>query len=185
MQHLLQRPLFFTIAVVLGTVLVMGLLHPLLESEAARRTQLKLGNSRSKKEVFRATNVRPGAVGLGKVTITNTSKIPAQVALSQTAVTKTGLERALLLSITDDTTKVCIYPKVKTSRNFKHRGCPAMATWTAGAKLRNTLVTNRKGALAWSRKEKHTFTVRWKLAPTSTNADQGKTAAFSLIWRAK
>lgn len=147
--------------------------------------------SPSKAAVFRATNVKPGATGRGRVRVANRGRRPIRlVRLTQDRVATGGIGPALGLQVYDRTTRRCVYPAVKVPKPRRgkplRRGaalpCRTWGAWKGGRALRNVTLPARTGRV-WKPREQHLIEVRWRLDPRSTNADQGRRASFRLLWK--
>lgn len=155
------------------------------------RSPYAVSNSANGKAVFRATNVKPGATGIGRVRLANRGRKPIRsVRLTQDKVVTSGISRALGLQIYDRTTKRCVYPAVKPPkpkrgkkpRKITSLPCRTWGPWQGGRALRNVALPARKGT-AWKPREQHVLDVRWRLDASSANTDQSRTASFRLRWK--
>lgn len=167
-------------------------LERLLSASAHRqRGPYQINNSRLGRAVIDASNVKPGQQGRGRVTLGHTGTRPIRrITLTQDKVVNTGIGPGLQLQLFDVTAKRCLYPrpKVKPARPGRKppkepRSCSGWMPWKAGARLRNLVIPTLRGN-SWKPREKHAIEVRWRLADTSPNTDQGKRASFRLTWRA-
>lgn len=121
---------------------------------------LSQSNTKDGGAVFNLTNMKPGDTLNGSLTLTNTGSLPATFSLTETASTNGFTGDNLTLVITNTTTGTPVY-------NGTFGGL------VDGAKTDLGVV---QPGVANSYK----FTV--KLAATTPNADQGKTASASYQW---
>ena len=161
---------------VLAALIILMAINPMLSTGAKKKYGYT--NSLKGKALFKATNVKPGALGGGSVIIKNTGAKPIRFNLTQDQVANSGIGKALVLRIYDKSAKRCLYPKRKGA-------CIRWAPWAGGAKLRKLPLLSLKGKKTWKKREKHEIQVQWQLGATSTNSDQGKTAQFRLLWTAR
>jgi spore coat-associated protein N len=121
---------------------------------------LSQANSKANAAVFNLTNIKPGDVVNGSLTIKNTGTLPATFSLTETASTNTFTGANLTMVITDTTTGKLVY------------------SGTFGG-----LVDGKKndlGLVAPGASDDYTFSV--KLDQATTTADQGKTASAAFQW---
>ena len=121
---------------------------------------LSHSNSKDNAAIFNLTNMKPGDVLNGGLTITNTGSLPASFSLTETASTNTFTGANLTLDIVNTTTNSTVY-----SGTF--------GALVDGAK-------NALGTIAAGATNNFTFTV--KLAESTPNADQNKTATAAYQW---
>ena len=121
---------------------------------------LTQSNSKANAAVFTLTNIKPGDVANGNLTIKNTGSLPATFSLTETASTNTFAGSNLTLTITNTTTSKVVY-------NGTFGGL------TDGAK-------NDLGLVAPGVANDFTFAV--KLDPSTPSTDQGKTATAAFQW---
>jgi hypothetical protein len=121
---------------------------------------LSQSNSKANAAVFNLTNIKPGDVVNGSLTIKNTGSLPATFSLTETASTNTFTGSNLTMVVTNATTDKVVY------------------TGTFGG-----LVDGAKtdlGLVAPGVANDFVFSV--KLAQATTTADQGKTASAAFQW---
>ncbi|MCL3817554.1 CalY family protein [Aeromicrobium wangtongii] len=121
---------------------------------------LSQSNSKANAAVFNLTNIKPGDVANGSLTITNTGSLPAKFSLTETASTNTFTGSNLTLVITNTTTNTVVYTGV-------FGGLPDGVAKDLGPV--NPGVANN-----------FTFSVR--LDQATPNTDQGKTASAAFKW---
>ncbi|MET0821480.1 MAG: TasA family protein [Aeromicrobium sp.] len=117
-------------------------------------------NSKANAAVFNLTNIKPGDVVNGGLTIKNTGSLPATFSLTETASTNTFTGSNLSLTITNTTTSKVIY------------------TGTFGGLVDGT--KNDLGVVAPGVSNDYVFSV--KLDAATTGADQGKSATAAFQW---
>lgn len=121
---------------------------------------LQQSNSKANAAVFDLTNLKPGDTLNGSLTLTNTGSLPAAFSLTETTSSNGFTGSNLSLTITNTTTGASVY------------------TGTFGG-----LVDGAKtdiGVVQPGVANNYTFTV--KLASTTTNDDQGKSASAAYKW---
>jgi hypothetical protein len=132
------------------------------------------------KIIFRKTNIAAGDYGRGGTTVTNRSKkARTKVTLTQArpVSTNAALASNLLLSVHDDTTNRCYWPRARRG------ACRGMGRWVA-PQLRKIVILSKKKKQYWVRRERHKFTVQWRLGAAAPNAAQGGSSQFQLVWKA-
>lgn len=131
---------------------------------------LTQSNSKADKAIFSLTNIKPGDVVNGSVTLTNTGSLPANFSLTETSSTNGfGFKPApntavndLSLTITNTTKNVQVY-----SGNF------------------GDLVDGTPVSLGhWAPGEANVYVFSVALSQDAPNADQGKTASAVYTWDA-
>ncbi|MCW2840400.1 MAG: hypothetical protein JWR55_1883 [Aeromicrobium sp.] len=121
---------------------------------------LSQSNSKANAAVFNLTNVKPGDVVNGSLTIKNTGTLPATFSLTETASTNTFTGSNLTMVITNATTEKVVY------------------TGTFGGLVDGA--KNDLGLVAPGVSNDYVFSV--KLAQATTTADQSKTASAAFQW---
>lgn len=121
---------------------------------------LSHSNSKADQAVFNLTNMKPGDVVNGSLTLTNTGSLPAAFSLTEVASTNGFAGDNLTLSITNTTTNQVVY------------------TGTFGG-LQDGL-KNDLGTVAPAAANTYVFSV--KLDQATPNTDQGKTASATYTW---
>lgn len=117
-------------------------------------------NSKANAAIFNLSNMKPGDVVNGSLTLTNTGTLPALFSLTEDSATNGFTGSNLSLSIVDNTTSTTVY-----SGTF--------GGMTAGAPVQ---LGN------WAAGDAHNFTFSVKLDVNTPNADQGKTANATFSW---
>ena len=117
-------------------------------------------NSKSDKAILNLTNIKPGDVVNGSLTITNTGSLPADFSLTEVSSTNGFSDPYLTLTITNNTTKTSVY-----SGSF--------GGLVDGAKT-------PLGSVAPGVANDYTFSV--KLDESAPNSQQNKTASASYQW---
>lgn len=121
---------------------------------------LSQSNSKANQAIFTLTNMKPGDVLNGSLTLTNTGSLPALFSLTEVSATNAFANADLTLSIVDTTTSTTVYSGTFGGMTA---GAPvALGDWAAGSA--------------------HNFTFSVKLDSNSPNADQGKTAGAVFSW---
>ena len=121
---------------------------------------LTQSNSKANAAVFNLTNIKPGDVVNGGLTIKNTGTLPATFSLTETASTNTFTAANLTLTITNTTTNKVVY------------------TGTFGGLVDGA--KNDLGVVAPGVANDYVFSV--KLDSATTAADQGKSATAAFQW---
>jgi spore coat-associated protein N len=121
---------------------------------------LSQANSKANAAVFNLTNIKPGDVVNGSLTIKNTGTLPATFSLTETASTNAFAASNLTLDITNTTTGTKVW------------------SGTFGELVDGT--KNDLGLVAPGASNDYTFSA--KLATTTPNTDQGKTASAAFQW---
>lgn len=119
-------------------------------------------NSKADAAIFNLTNIKPGDVVNGSVTLTNTGSLPAKFTLTETSSTNGFSGENLTLTIKDSTTGTPVY------------------TGTFGGLEDGT--KNQLGTFASAEARTYVFTVT--LDQAADNTQQGKTASASYSWDA-
>ena len=117
-------------------------------------------NSKADQAIFNLSNMKPGDVLNGSLTLTNTGSLPAAFSLTEVSSTNGFAGADLTLDIIDTTTSTTVY-----SGTF--------GGLADGAK--NELGT-------WAPNSAHTFKFVVKLIQDAPNADQGKSANAVYKW---
>ena len=121
---------------------------------------LTQSNSKSNAAIFNLTNIKPGDVVNGSLTIKNTGSLPATFSLTETSSVNGFAAANLTLDITNATTGTKVW------------------SGTFGDLVDGT--KNDLGLVAPGVSNDFTFSA--KLASTTPNADQGKTASAAFQW---
>ena len=121
---------------------------------------LTQSNSKANAAIFNLTNIKPGDVVNGSLTIKNTGTLPATFSLTETSSTNTFSGSNLAMTITNTTTNKVVY------------------TGTFGGLVDGT--KNDLGLVAPGVSNDYTFSV--KLDQGTLNTDQGKTASAAYQW---
>ena len=117
-------------------------------------------NSKDSKAIFNLSNIKPGDVVNGSLTLTNTGSLPASFSLTEVSSANGFTGSNLTLDIKDTTTDTTVY------------------SGTFGG-----LVDGTKNTLGdWAPAASHSFTFSVKLSADAPNADQGKTANAVYAW---
>ena len=120
---------------------------------------LTQSNSKADAAIFNLSNLKPGDVLNGKVTLTNSGSLPSAFSLSELDATNGFVDDAnLQLTVTDNAGAQVF------SGTFGTLGSKTLGTFAAG--------------------EARTYTFSVKLAATAGNAEQGKTATATYQWDA-
>ncbi|MEW1952844.1 TasA family protein [Terrabacter sp. NPDC080008] len=121
---------------------------------------LTQSNSKDGQAIFNLTNLKPGDVLNGSLTLTNTGSLPALFSLTEVSSTNGFSASNLTLDIKDTTAGTTVF------------------SGTFGA-----LVDGAKNDLGtWAPGQAHNFTFTVKLSADATNAEQGKTASAVYAW---
>ncbi len=121
---------------------------------------LSQSNSKANAAIFNLTNIKPGDVVNGSLTIKNTGSLPATFSLTETSSVNGFTAANLTLDITNATTGTKVW------------------SGTFGDLVDGT--KNDLGLVAPGVSNDYTFSA--KLASTTPNADQGKTASAAFQW---
>jgi spore coat-associated protein N len=121
---------------------------------------LTQSNSKANAAIFNLTNIKPGDVFTGDLTIKNTGSLPAKFSLTETTSTNTFSANSLTLVVTNTTTGQVVY------------------TGTFGGLTDG--VKTPLGNVAAGVANDYTFSV--KLDPATPTTDQGKTASAAFQW---
>ncbi|MET3962859.1 spore coat-associated protein N [Marmoricola sp. OAE513] len=117
-------------------------------------------NSKADAAIFNLTNMKPGDVLNGTLTLTNTGSLPAAFSLMETSSSNGFAGSNLTLDIVDTTTGTNVF------------------SGTFGA-----LADDAKLELGtWASNAAHTFKFTVKLNQDTPNTDQGKTAGATYRW---
>ena len=117
---------------------------------------LTQSNSKAGAAVFNISNIKPGDVVGGEVTITNTGSLPAVMSATEGSFSSTFVTASnLKLVVTEGATELY-------NGNFGSMGTKALGTFTAG--------------------QAKTFKFTVTFAQTAGNAEQGKTASATYTW---
>jgi hypothetical protein len=152
--------------------------------KAVRKPPFSLSDTRRGRAVVNARNVVPGRSGLTRVWVGNagTHRFRSLV-LNQTRARTGGISRNLQLTVRDATTRRCLYP-APPQRRRQWATCRGWGPWVGGRALRNVPVAPRNRRY-WRPGERHAIEVRWRLTTASPSSDQGRSATFTLLWRAR
>ncbi|MBD8606780.1 hypothetical protein IFT73_07920 [Aeromicrobium sp. CFBP 8757] len=121
---------------------------------------LTQSNSKANAAIFNLTNIKPGDVVNGSLTIKNTGSLPATFSLTETSSANAFTATNLTMTITNTTTNKVVY------------------TGTFGGLVDGT--KNDLGLVAPGVSNDYTFSV--KLDQATPNTDQGKTASAAYQW---
>ena len=121
---------------------------------------LTQSNSKSGQAIFNLTNLKPGDTLNGSLTLTNTGSLPATFSLTEVSSANAFTSNNLTLDIVDTTAGKTVYSG--TFGGLQDGTKNDLGTWPAG--------------------QAHAFTFTVKLAGTTTNDDQGKTANAVYAW---
>jgi hypothetical protein len=121
---------------------------------------LTQSNSKANAAIFTLSNMKPGDVVNGSVTLTNTGSLPATFSLSEDSSVNNFAGSDLTETITDTTTNTVVYSGVFGGLVDGQK--QALGTWPAG--------------------QAHTFTFSVALDINATNVDQAKTANAVYSW---
>ncbi|MCL8253316.1 hypothetical protein AERO_18210, partial [Aeromicrobium fastidiosum] len=116
--------------------------------------------SKANAAIFNLTNIKPGDVVNGSLTIKNTGSLPATFSLTETSSANAFTAANLTMTITNTTTNKVVY------------------TGTFGGLVDGT--KNDLGLVAPGVSNDYTFSV--KLDQATPNTDQGKTASAAYQW---
>ena len=119
-------------------------------------------NSKGGQAIFNLTNMKPGDVLNGSLTLTNTGSLPATFSLTEVSSANGFTDANLTLDIVDTTANTTVYSG--TFGGLTDGTKNTLGDWAAGAA--------------------HSFTFTVKLAQSTPNADQGKTANAVYAWDA-
>jgi len=121
---------------------------------------LTQSNSKANAAIFNLTNIKPGDIVNGSLTIKNTGSLPATFTLTETSSTNSFTAANLTLDITNTTTGTTVW------------------SGTFGDLVDGT--PNDLGLVDAGVSNVYTFSA--KLKTTTPNADQGKTASAAFQW---
>jgi hypothetical protein len=121
---------------------------------------LTQSNSKGGQAIFNLTNIKPGDVVNGSLTLTNTGSLPATFSLTETGSANGFTGTNLTLDIVDTTANTTVYSG--TFGGLADGAKNVLGDWAAGAT--------------------HNFTFTVKLNQDAPNADQGKTASATYVW---
>ncbi len=148
----------------------------------------RVSNNRSGEAVLKVDGVMPGQQGRRRVVLSNTGPRPfKRVTLTQDHVAQGAFSDALQLQVYDAVARRCLYPRppahlrvprVKVEPNRCLRWMP----FDGRSSMRFLTVPGKDGTNIWKRGEQHAIDVRWRLADSSPNSDQGRRASFRLRW---
>lgn len=119
-------------------------------------------NSKNGAAIFNLTNMKPGDTLNGELTLTNTGSLPARFSLTETSSSNAFTGSNLTLSITDKASGASVY------------------NGTFGGLVDGTPVALGE----WASQAAHTYLFTVRLASSTDNTDQGKTASASYQWDA-
>jgi hypothetical protein len=147
----------------------------------------KVSNTLNGRALFNVKDLQPGWTGRKRVVLSNVGPQPfSRVTLTQDLVDTGGFSQALQLQIYDVTAKRCLYPRppaqARRPRGIAEEYRCLWAPWDGQADVRFLVVPGKDGTTFWQRREQHLFFVRWRLAESSPNSDQGRAASFRLRW---
>ncbi|HYG92835.1 MAG TPA: TasA family protein [Nocardioides sp.] len=121
---------------------------------------LSHSNSKADKAIFSLTNIKPGDTVNGTLTLTNTGSLPAKFSLTELSSVNEFAGANLSLTISDPAAGTTVYDG------------------TFGG-----LVDGAKSELGtWQPNEAHTYRFSVRLAQSTPDTDQGKTASASFKW---
>jgi len=121
---------------------------------------LSQSNSKANAAIFNLTNIKPGDVVNGSLTIKNTGSLPATFSLTETSSTNGFAGTNLTMTVTNTTTNKVVY------------------SGTFGGLVDG--VKNDLGSVAAGVSNDYVFSV--KLDQATPNTDQGKTATAAFQW---
>jgi len=123
---------------------------------------LTQSNSKGGSAIFTASNLKPGDVLNGKVTITNSGSLPATFALTENATNGFTTRSSLTLTITQAGSATPVW--TGTFGDLTTAGPLALGDFAAG--------------------ESRDYVFSTTLAQSATNAEQGKSASATYTWDA-
>lgn len=121
---------------------------------------LTQSNSKADQAIFNLANLKPGDTLNGTLTLKNTGSLSAAFSLTEVSSTDDFSGSNLSLDIVDSTAGTTVYHG--TFGGLTDGAKNALGTWGAG--------------------DAHTFTFTVKLADSTPNTDQGKTASATYRW---
>jgi hypothetical protein len=148
----------------------------------------RVSNNRSGEAVLRIDGITPGQEGRRRVVLANAGPRPfRRVTLTQDHVVQGGFSDALQLQVYDAITRRCLYPRpparLRVPRvRVEPDRCMQWMPFDGRSDMRFLTVPGKDGTATWRRGEQHAIDVRWRLASTSPNSDQGRRASFRLRW---
>lgn len=148
----------------------------------------RVSNNRSGEAVLSIDQAFPGQEGRRRMVLSNSGPRPfARVTLIQDHVAQGGFSDALQLQVYDAITRRCLYPRPPRRLQVpnvavEHDRCTRWMPFDGRRQLRYLLVPGTTGTTTWKRGEQHAIDVRWRLADSSPNSDQGRRASFRLRW---
>jgi hypothetical protein len=110
-----------------------------------------------------------------------------KVTLTQDNVVLGGFSSALQLQVYDAIARRCLYPRPPADEqvptvNVENDRCARWMPFDGRQFLRYLVVPGKDGSPKWKRGEQHAIDIRWRLAVSSPNSDQGRRASFRLRW---
>jgi hypothetical protein len=148
----------------------------------------RVSNNRSGQALLDIRGLTPGQEGRRRVVIANAGPRPfRRVTITQDHLVPGGFSDALQLQVYDAITRRCLYPRppahlrvprVRTEPDRCFRWMP----FDARRDLHFLPIPGKDGSNTWQRGEMHAIDVRYRLAPTSPNSDQGRRSSFRLRW---
>lgn len=146
------------LAVGSGASFIAATNNPGNEYKAGTLTQT---NSLSGASIYNTQNMKPGDTVNGKVTVTNSGSLPANLKLTESGATN-GFEAGKLKITITDVTAPASPVAVKTAVDYATVGAVDLGRWAAG--------------------ESHTYQFSVTLDGSATNASQGAVANASYTW---
>ncbi len=148
----------------------------------------RVSNNRSGEAVLKIDGVLPGHEGRRRMVLANAGPRPiTRVTLTQDHIVEGGFSDALQLQVYDAITRRCLYPRpparLQVPRvQVEPDRCMQWMPFDGRSDIRFLTVPGKDGSNTWRRGEQHAIDVRWRLASTSPNSDQGRRASFRLRW---
>ena len=148
----------------------------------------RVSNNRSGQAVLVIPEALPGQEGRRRMVLANAGPRPfSRVTLTQDNLVTGGFSGALQLQVYDAITRRCLYPRPPIDEQVpnvavEHDRCARWMQFDARRHLRYLIVPGKDGTPTWKRGEQHAIDVRWRLAASSPNSDQGRRASFRLRW---
>lgn len=148
----------------------------------------RVSNNRSGQAVLVIPEAVPGQEGRRRMVLSNAGPRPfTKVTLTQDNLVTGGFSRALQLQVYDAITRRCLYPRPPVDARVpnvavEHDRCARWMPFDGRRHLRSLVVPGKDGSTTWRRGEQHAIDIRWRLADSSPNSDQGRRASFRLRW---
>jgi hypothetical protein len=139
----------------------------------------KMSTSKTGRAVLLIHRAVPGQAGRRRIVISNVGPRPfTRVTLTQDHLVMGGFSSALQLQVYDAITRRCLYPLELR----RYDRCSRWMPFDGRRRIHRLVIPGRGGSTIWKRREQHAIDIRWRLAPWSPNADQGRRASFRLGW---